>query len=465
MKRRVGIVLLMLVVLHAAGQQTSQSLTGQQTSQSLTGQPAAPLTLDSCLALAKENNADIRISRLEIAKAREVKAQAFTKFFPQVSGSIVSYHALKPILEFGISDIQSDDARRVLQALYDLVKTNTDVENEISLMRYGTALSATAMQPLFAGGRIVNGNRLAQLGIEAAELNAQVSERDVLEEVETTFYLVLGLQAKVATVESTLALLDSLGHTVDVALRAGLVTRSDALQVELKKNEMRATRLQLANGIQLASQLLCQQMGINVPQEPLTLTEQTESIPPLTQLALAPADGSRPEEQLLNLQLQAEELRKKMSIGEALPQVAFGGTYFWGNPVKKDFSHNGMLFATATVPLTQWWETAHKIREHNVTIKQYEWQRDDLTRKMRIEEQQAYNQMIEAQALLASDSSALAMAEENYRLATLHYEAGLATMNDVLQANAMLLQAQNAITDRKIAYYTAQRRLHDLTEH
>ena len=81
---------------------------------------------------------------------------------------------------------------------------------------------------------------------------------------------------------------------------------------------------------------------------------------------------------------------------------------------------------------------------------------------MSLEQQQAYNQMLEAAALLRSDSSALEMAEENYRLATLNYQAGTNTLNDVLQANALLLQAQNALTDRKITFLTARRRYQDL---
>lgn len=55
------------------------------------------------------------------------------------------------------------------------------------------------------------------------------------------------------------------------------------------------------------------------------------------------------------------------------------------------------------------------------------------------------------------------MAEENSRLANLNYQAGMNTISDVLEANALLLQAQNAITDRQITYASARRRYHDLT--
>ena len=423
---------------------------------------AEPLTLDSCFRLARQNNADILTSQLEIDKAREVKAQVFTRFFPQMSAGAFAYHALNPLVQFGIKDIQSADARRILQALHDLVAESTDIPAEISLMRHGLLLNATAVQPIFAGGRIVNANRLASLGVEAAKLQAQVSERDVLENIESTYFLVLGLQDKVATVESTLSLLDSLTHTVNVAFSAGLVTKTDALQIELKKNEIRATELQLRNAISLASQLLCVQLGIDYPEGGLVLSAEdiTNTTPEMSNYLQG---VTRPESQLLDLRVQAEQLRKRITIGAALPQVMLGGAYYWGNPVKTDYNHNGLLFATATIPLSQWWETSHKIREHNITIRQYELQRDNLLKQMTLEQQQAFNQMMEAAALLTSDSSALEMAKENYRLATVNYQAGVNTLNDVLQANTLLLQAQNAITDRRISYLNARRRYTDLT--
>ena len=115
------------------------------------------------------------------------------------------------------------------------------------------------------------------------------------------------------------------------------------------------------------------------------------------------------------------------------------------------------------VPLTQWWEASHKIKVHNLKIEEYEIMQQDLTEKMTLQEQQAYNQMVEAEALLLSDKAALDMAQENYRVAELNYKAGLNTITEVLEANSLLLQAQNAITDRQITYVTAKRRYHDLT--
>ena len=422
------------------------------------------LTLDSCFALAKANNTQLLTDQLEIQKAQEVKAQVFTKHFPQVSISYLAYYAARPIIEYGINDIQDDDLGAFLSALITTLNdpegANMGLPTEINLMEKGHGVNATAMMPVYAGGRILNGNRLANVGIEAAQLKAEVSERDMLENIESTYYLVLGLQDKVHTVESALALTDSLDHIVDVALKAGLITKSDKLRLALKQNELKANQLQLSNGIVLASQLLCQQIGITYPEDGLTL--DTASFSVKNHADALRENFIRPEQQLLQLQIDAEKLRKKLTLGEALPQVGIGGTYSYGNLVRK-YKGNAIALAQVSIPLTQWWETSHKLKEHNIAIREAELMQKDLTEKMGLQVKQAYNQMVEAEALMQSDKAALDMAQENYRLAELNYRAGMNTITDVLEAHALLLQAKNAITDRQITYLTARRRYHDLS--
>lgn len=425
----------------------------------LGAQNADVLTLDSCFALAKANNAQLKMNQLDIQKAQEVKKQVFTKYFPQVDARYLAYYAVNPIIQYGVNDIH-DEFGEILKAIIEFLNNNMGmgIPEEINLLQKGHSIGATAIQPIYAGGRVRNGNKLAQIGIEAAELQSEVSERDVLENIESTYYLVVGLKSKVATIEKAMALIDSLDHTVEVALKAGLVTKNDQLRVALERNKYQALQLQLNNGIVLASQLLCQEIGIPYPEGGLNLDANVE-------------DGNvfvdneffvRPEMQLLQLQIDAEVFYKRLTRGEALPQIGVGAMVSYGNIIK-NYKGNAIFFASVQIPIMKWWETSHKIKEHNLKIQQYEIMQKDLTEKMSLQEQQAYNQMIEAQALLQSDQAALEMAQENYRVAELNYEAGITTITDVLEANTLLLQAQNAITDRQITYISARRRYHDLT--
>lgn len=423
---------------------------------------AQTLTLDSCLSLALRNNSDVRTSQLEVLKAQEVKKQAFTKYFPQFQLEALGYYAAQPLIRFGIDDVESNDMRELLQALYESVSTETDMKNELTLMKHGMSITGTIAQPLYAGGRIVTGNRLADLGVKAAELMGEAKTRDVMENIESSYYLVTGLQQKVATLEAALVLIDSLDRTVQVALANGLVTNADALQLTLKRNEMLANQQQLKSGIRLSKRLLCQQMGIDYSDAIVFGDPADEMLDPIDFSFSTVADTMRPEMELLKLNVEAERLKKRMTIGEQLPQLAFMGTMFYGDMIRKEPSTNAIAVLSLSIPVTSWWENAHKIRAHNIAIEEAMIMQDNLSKKMSLEEEKAYSDMMDAWMLMKSDKSSLEIAKENYRLSNLNYAAGNATISDVLQAHALLLQAENAISDRQTTYRVARRRLQDL---
>ena len=402
---------------------------------------AQGLTLDSCLALARRNNVEIRTSQMEIENAREVKRQVFAKYFPQVNLSGLGYYSVNPLIHFSIEDIQSNDMRQLLMDLYELVSTETDIKKELSLMKKGASGSVLAVQPLFAGGRIVVGNKLANLGVEAAELQSDMKIRDVVENIESTYYLVAGLQQKVATVTAALTLIDSLDRVVQLALGNGLVTRADALQLQLKRNEMLASQQQLVSGIRLSKRLLCNQIGIDYSDTLVFMDPQFE-MPSMPDFSYSPVgDTLRPEARLLQLGVEAEQLQRL---------------------IKTDPSANAMALLSLSVPLTGWLETSHKLKQHDIRIQEARLKQEYYSKMMSLEEEKAYSDMLDAGILMKSDSAALDIAQENYRLATLNYEAGVVTIAEVLQAHALLLQAQNAITDRHTTYVVARRRLMDL---
>ena len=123
------------------------------------------LTLDSCFALARTNNAQFKTNRIEIEKAQEVKKQVYTKFFPQVDARYFAYYAVNPIIQYGVDDIR-DEFGEILKAIIEYLNNNVGLglPEEIDLLQKGHSISATAIQPVYAGGRVRNGNKLAEIG-------------------------------------------------------------------------------------------------------------------------------------------------------------------------------------------------------------------------------------------------------------------------------------------------------------
>ena len=73
---------------------------------------AQSLSLDSCKALALRNSAAVKNAALDVAAAQEVKKQAFTKYFPNVSVMAGGYYAASPLIEYSIDDIENATARQ-----------------------------------------------------------------------------------------------------------------------------------------------------------------------------------------------------------------------------------------------------------------------------------------------------------------------------------------------------------------
>lgn len=423
------------------------------------------LTLDSCLSYAKQRNCTIQSAQLEVAISRELKKQMLWLYFPQVGLNGFAFGAAHHLIEFDVRTVgNSQDMSDFLSAIFDIAKeTDPNVSPIIKKMRWGVSAQAQAVQPLYWGGQIVNANKLAKLGIEVSQLREEVNERDVLQEVTEYYWLVSGLQEKQATVDTVVALLDTISEVAQVAFNNGLVTRNDLLRVQLKQNEIQTQALQLKNGIELASRFLCHMIGMEYV-APLVLEKMEGDNMSLVPMAIGENTAEfRPEYQMLDANIRYNQLMKKVTLGEALPHLAIGITGGYSNFFDRD-KWNGIAFVQLSIPLTQWGQTAHQLKQHDMRIKQAQLMQQDLGAKLNLQNRQVYDQMVEAAKLTSQHQSAAELAEDNYNLALMNYRAGVATMTELLEAEALFMQAQNNLTDSRINYRTALRKYNDYTK-
>ena len=424
------------------------------------------LTLDSCIKSAKQHNCTIKSAQLDVAISREVKKQMLWKYFPQVSIEGAGFFAMKHLVEADVTEIglqgsTSDflrDAFELLTALGQIDDPDYSLSSELKLLRWGVTAQLQAVQPVYWGGQIVNANKLAKLGIDAAQLKEEVSERDVLQEVTETYWLVAGLLEKRATVQKASELLDTIANVANTAYNHGLVTGNDLLRVQLKQNEIRTKAMQLENGIQLAGRLLCHLIG-QPYYEPLVL-ERFEQDEHIEDLAAEPdslrIDG-RPESKLLEMNVRYNQLMKKITLGETLPHLGVGISGGYSNFFEK---HNGnvIAFFKLSIPLTGWGETSHKLKQHKYRIQQAQMMMDAYREKLSLQNRQVYDKLIESIKLMEQNRSSRDLAQENYRIALMNYKAGMGTMTELMEAEALVLQAENAYTDSRISYRTYARK-------
>lgn len=416
---------------------------------------AQTYTLQQLKDSALQNNIAIRSARHGIAAAAEQRKEAFTKYFPSISGTGLWFNANKGMAQTSItpSELVPQSLGTALASSFP-ASVLADLANPItvSMMKNGTIAGITAVQPVFAGGQIINGNKLAKVGEEANRLQLQLAENDVEKQTEQYYWQLVSLQEKMKTLAAVEALLADIYKDVDVAVRAGVAMRNDQLQVKLRQNDIESQKLKVQNGIDIVRLLMAQYCGLHSTSFSVGTITYDDSTAPV---ALTSTVNSLPEYQLLEKQVEAATLQKRLAVGQNLPSVAVGAGYNYHNLLDNNHTF-GMIFATVSVPISDWWGGSHAIKRRKIEQQKAIDQLNDNTQMLQIRMQKAYNDVVESHQQLQIAQRSIEQAEENLRLNRDYYRAGTSKMSDLLEAQLLYQQALDRRTD---AYAEFQNKL------
>ena len=415
---------------------------------------AQTYTLDQLKDSALHNNIAIRSAKYGVEAAQQQRKEAFTKFFPNVSGTGLWFNANKGMAKMDINPsgiITPELGASLAQMLPAEALAAMGNPISMSMMKNGTIGSLMAVQPVFAGGQIINGNKLAKVGEEVNQLQLQLSENEVEKTVEQYFWQLASLQEKMKTINAVDTLLTDIYKDVDVAVRAGVAMRNDFLQVQLRRNDIESQRLKLQNGISILRLLLSQYSGLRDTSFAISY-QTTVDLPLLSMQDHQQALTGTVEYQLLGKQVEATNLQKKMAIGQNLPTVAVGAGYTYHNLMEKDHSF-GMIFATVSVPISDWWGGSHAIKRRKLEHQEAVEQLEDNAQLLQIRMQNAWNGVEESYLQLQLAQRSIEQAEENLRLNRDYYRAGTSRMSDLLEAQLLYQQACDKHTDAFADYH------------
>ena len=411
---------------------------------------AQTYTLQQLKDSALQNNIAIRHAKHSIDAAQQQRKEAFTKYFPNISGTGLWFNANKGMAqtELNLSEqITPELGMALAQALPAKALAALGNPISVSMMKNGTIAGINAIQPIFAGGQIINGNKLAKVGEDISRLQLQLSENEVEKQTEQYYWQLVSLQEKIKTIEAVQLLLADIYKDVDVAVRAGVVMRNDLLQVQLRQNDVESQKLKLQNGIGIVRLLLAQYCGLHNEQFTVERVVLGEDISP--QVIKQDCDQAllgTAEYRLLNKQVEATKLQRKMEIGKNLPTVGVGAGYNYHNLLDNNHSF-AMVFATVSVPISDWWGGSHAIKRKKIALQQAEEQLADNSELLKIRMQNAWNNVEESYQQLQIAQRSIEQAQENLRLNRNYYKAGTSKMSDLLEAQLLYQQSQDRCTD------------------
>ena len=391
----------------------------------LTG-AAQTYTLEECCRLALEQNAKIKTATGDLSAAEMEKKEAFTNFLPSVSLMGGAMKADDAMLQMAMGD------------------------QTMSLMDGGMYGNVMVSLPVYAGGKILNGHKLAKLGVEISELQLRQTRNEVELTVTQSYWQIVVLTEKLRTLESVRTLLENMNRDVNHAVEAGIRQRNDLLQIQLRKNDTQSSFIDVEKDLELCKMLLAQYMGLESGKvEVATSFDTTPVSPDALFVNHAEALETTPEYRLLQKNVEAARLQKRLALGEYLPTVSVSGGYMY-----QDFmgpSQNSLMgMVSVSIPIS--WKAPYSVKKQKYRYQNAGTNLNDGGEQLMIRMQKTRNDLQSAyqQVLIAQKS--IEQATENLRLNENYYKAGTSGMSDLLDAQALFQQSKDKYAEVRANY-------------
>lgn len=399
--------------------------------------PQQKMTLADCRETALRHNEDLQKADIELQKAELDRQIAYNAYLPKLDGSVMG-----------------------------LYMKDQDIMGNNLLLRGTYVAGLNLTQPIYVGGQITAANRLARLGKECQQENLRKTRAEVLAEVDKSYYTLISVSQKVRMLEAFLSQMNGLIEKLRASVSAELATGNDMLRVEAKRSEVEYQLQKARNGEELCRLALGNALG-------LPITEQVVPIDTVFSVeAISQLDENfelRPELSLLKKNVEVKETLAKKERSNFLPTIALSVGYsYYGNlkmrgttmqpdgtpyQFEQKFSDDiPMAMLSVSIPIFHWGSEFKKAKKArlDVTAAQLDLQKN--RRLLSIEVRQAVQNVTSGYQMVQTAQTGQQQADENLRVMQLKYDCSMATLTDLLDAQAQWQQAHSNLIEAQAQY-------------
>lgn len=418
-------------------------------------QSGEPLSLERCRVLARGAAAEVQEAKFEEESAVQTRRSAFTKLLPQVSATAGAMKAMDPLIDAGTNSptnlpvYDGDPGNLGSVSQYAFVPP-------ISVQAGGEAsiVSLDVRQTLFAGGRVVNGNRLASLGVEVAGTKRTLAERDAAAQAEEKYWILSGLAQTRRTLDAYDTLLGALQRQVEDAVRSGVASRNDLLKVVLERSRLRVHRTELDNGARLAARDLRRHLGMD-DDTALTLSDTLPEPrdPRDLEARRSGAVDRRLESRLLANGVEAERLQGLIEAGAMMPAVAVGLAVDRGDVEGLGSFDDVIVYGVASIAITEAWSGWHETSARQAKRHAAQVRESDVRRRLALGVDKDWGDLNAAWEACAAAEDALAQADENFAVESDRHRSGIGSLSDLLEAQALRQKTVEELVSSRRDYW------------
>jgi outer membrane protein len=400
------------------------------------GQDYRALSLDECLALAREQNPVLSASREKIRELLADYNAARSKFFPRLV--LTSYYDRQPPDRFAPGGF-----------------------TPFQLFKREGLTAVTGKQIIFDGLKTYNNTRAARYGTEAQKEEVQRTTDEVAFTVTEAFYRLIEAKENLKVAQEALRQRQEFAKLTQAFFQAGKITHLDSFRAQSQVSEAEQAVVEGDNAVRLAREILSRTLGLREP-APVDIKGGL----PREFAAAAAVDTlwqetvkTNPELKRLSLEIEQSQTLVKAARGSYAPEVSLqagsdvrhrdlGGTrpeWIAGVFMEYPFFEGGLTKAQVAKANSQSLQLLEKKRDRLNGLKV------DLTT--------AWKDQENARQGVATTRQTIATNEEAYASAETLYRHGKAIGLDVLQAQVDLTNSRFTYIKYAVAYEVGRARL------
>ena len=415
------------------------------------------VTLKQAIEYALQNKAEAQNAKLDVRNADYQIMEAKAGALPKING--VANLTYNPILQSTALDVGAFSGG----------------PSNIQLITMGQKWNAGAgvqlSQALF-NQQVFVGLKAAKSTKEFYQLNAQLTEEQIIERVSNAYFQVFTIQQKKETLESSYSSTEKARNIIKSLYDNGLAKKVDLDRTNVNLTNISTVLKQQQNAINQAENALKFYMGMPIENKIALVKADMEITPHLLEETVG--TDERSEVKILNKQKELLQYNKKAVEAAYYPTVNLNANYSWQGLGQKfpltNGQKNGVYWADysaitlgVNIPIFNGFATKARVEMAQIELDKLDVSIKDTKLSLDLSYQNAKSQIENSLLALENQKANVSLAETVTSNTKHNYQYGLATLTELLEAENALVEAKNnysnAILEYKIAeiqYYKAK---------
>jgi len=412
------------------------------------------LTLPDCIRRAVADNPSVQEVKWDVALRQSEVQQAQAGY--------------QPTAEFVNLSGVVNDAKGSLGGVRPDGRPNFKQFGGLSHLGGFTRVEGQIVYPLFTWGKLPNGLKAANKGLEQEIVNVDQKKAEAIREVKEYYYTLLYTQQVNALLSDVREGFEKAVKTADERLKENKVTQIDVLNLKVGYAGVAKETQKLRNGIELTKAALLRVMGL--PQNTALEIADATLVPQPAHLRdldhyVQRLFANRPEWRKLHIGIQAKEAELQMAMSDYFP------TFFLSVPVRYGYApgrsrqtnpwaNDDFNFGGAGPVVGLHWslnfgETAAKVARSRAELMKLHSQEKTAELSFPVEVKEAYLNVKEAEERIQVTAEGRKAGRALVTLSAANFELGIGDPQDIFLGLGNYTRAANdyyeAVKDYNIA--------------